>query len=42
VDHLTPLLLGFLLDQLLGDPPGWPHPVRWLGDPAQLLTLDSA
>jgi hypothetical protein len=29
VDHLTPLLLGFLLDQLLGDP-------------AQLLTLDSA
>lgn len=23
--------LGFLLDQFLGDPPGWPHPVRWLG-----------
>lgn len=29
--HLTALVLGFLLDQLLGDPPGWPHPVRWLG-----------
>lgn len=30
------LLLGFLLDQFLGDPPGWPHPVRWLG---RLITL---
>jgi adenosylcobinamide-phosphate synthase len=30
VDSLA-LLLGFLLDQILGDPPGWPHPVRWLG-----------
>jgi adenosylcobinamide-phosphate synthase len=29
-------VLGFLLDQLLGDPPGWPHPVRWLG---RLITL---
>ncbi len=29
--ELLPLLLGFLLDQLLGDPPGWPHPVRWIG-----------
>jgi len=28
---LLPLLLGFLLDQLLGDPPRWPHPVRWIG-----------
>jgi adenosylcobinamide-phosphate synthase len=35
--HLTPLLLGFLLDQLLGDPPGWPHPVRWLGRLVALL-----
>jgi adenosylcobinamide-phosphate synthase len=29
--ELLPLVLGFLLDQLLGDPPGWPHPVRWIG-----------
>jgi adenosylcobinamide-phosphate synthase len=28
---LTALVLGFLLDRLLGDPPGCPHPVRWLG-----------
>jgi adenosylcobinamide-phosphate synthase len=25
------LPLGFVLDQLLGDPPGWPHPVRGIG-----------
>jgi len=31
VQTLVALLLGFLLDQLLGDPPGWPHPVRWIG-----------
>jgi adenosylcobinamide-phosphate synthase len=31
VPHVIALVLGFLLDQLLGDPPGWPHPVRWLG-----------
>jgi adenosylcobinamide-phosphate synthase len=31
VEELLPLPVGFLLDQLLGDPPGWPHPVRWLG-----------
>jgi len=26
-----PFLLGYLLDLLLGDPPGWPHPVRAIG-----------
>jgi len=31
VEDLLPLPVGFLLDQLLGDPPSWPHPVRWLG-----------
>lgn len=25
------LALGFLLDQVLGDPSSWPHPVRWIG-----------
>ncbi|WLI77621.1 adenosylcobinamide-phosphate synthase CbiB [Kosakonia sp. H02] len=28
--------LAFLLDRLLGDPPHWPHPVRWIG---ALITL---
>lgn len=31
MNTVLPLCLGFLLDQLLGDPPGWPHPVRWIG-----------
>lgn len=26
-----PFLIGYLLDLCLGDPAGWPHPVRWLG-----------
>lgn len=26
-----PFLCGYLLDLVLGDPPGWPHPVRALG-----------
>jgi len=26
-----PFLLAYLLDLMLGDPPGWPHPVRLLG-----------
>lgn len=31
MDHLLVLVVGFLLDQWLGDPPHWPHPVRWIG-----------
>src|SRR5579871_2820654 len=31
------LALGFLLDQVLGDPPRWPHPVRWIGRLIPLL-----
>lgn len=26
-----PFLLAYILDLLVGDPPGWPHPVRLLG-----------
>jgi adenosylcobinamide-phosphate synthase len=36
VTRLAALVAGFVLDQLLGDPPGWPHPVRWLG---RLITV---
>jgi adenosylcobinamide-phosphate synthase len=25
------ILCALVLDQLLGDPQGWPHPVRWIG-----------
>jgi adenosylcobinamide-phosphate synthase len=37
VEILIALPLGFLLDQLLGDPHGWPHPVRWIGRLIQRL-----
>jgi len=31
VETAIALVLGFALDQVLGDLPGCPHPVRWLG-----------
>jgi adenosylcobinamide-phosphate synthase len=37
VHDFIALVLGFLLDQLLGDPPSWPHPVRWIGRLIQWL-----
>ena len=30
--HLTAFTAGFLLDLFLGDPMGWPHPIRWIGN----------
>lgn len=38
VAHLTAIALGFLLDRLIGDPPDWPHPVRWIGSMIRSLT----
>jgi adenosylcobinamide-phosphate synthase len=38
VYHLAALTLAFLLDLLIGDPPKWPHPVRWIG--SFILFLD--
>lgn len=29
--HLIALALGYALDLVVGDPPSWPHPVRWMG-----------
>ncbi len=29
--HLAALVLGYVLDLILGDPHSWPHPVRWIG-----------
>jgi adenosylcobinamide-phosphate synthase len=37
LEAVTALGAGFLLDQLLGDPPSWPHPVRWIGRLIHLL-----
>ncbi|REB06127.1 cobalamin biosynthesis protein CobD [Sporosarcina sp. BI001-red] len=36
--HLLAVTLGFFLDQLIGDPPNWPHPVRWIGTTISKLT----
>ena len=30
-----PFLLGYLLDLALGDPPSWPHPIRFIGSSVQ-------
>ena len=29
--NIAAMLVGFLLDLLIGDPEGWPHPVIWIG-----------
>lgn len=29
--HLIAISLAVLLDRLIGDPPHWPHPVKWMG-----------
>lgn len=34
---LSAMVTGYLLDLWLGDPPHWPHPVRWIGNLINLL-----
>ncbi len=29
--HLLSITLAYLIDLLIGDPPDWPHPVKWFG-----------
>lgn len=29
--HLTAISIAYFIDRLVGDPPHWPHPVRWIG-----------
>ncbi|MGG3470676.1 adenosylcobinamide-phosphate synthase CbiB [Neobacillus pocheonensis] len=29
--HLVSITIAYMLDLLIGDPPNWPHPVRWIG-----------
>ncbi|RLB97900.1 MAG: cobalamin biosynthesis protein CobD, partial [Deltaproteobacteria bacterium] len=31
------IIAAFALDLLLGDPSGWPHPVRWMGRAVKIL-----
>ncbi|MDF9758703.1 cobalamin biosynthesis protein CobD/CbiB [Peribacillus simplex] len=38
--HLIAVTLAFFLDLLIGDPPNWPHPVKWIG--TMISKLDQA
>lgn len=31
IEHLLALTIAFVLDRIIGDPPSWPHPVKWIG-----------
>ncbi|MBP2242417.1 adenosylcobinamide-phosphate synthase [Cytobacillus eiseniae] len=31
IHHLIAITLAYVLDQIIGDPENWPHPVRWMG-----------
>ncbi|WKA54112.1 adenosylcobinamide-phosphate synthase CbiB [Planococcus shixiaomingii] len=36
--HLSAIAIGLVLDRIIGDPPTWPHPVRWIGTLVSRLT----
>ncbi|WP_342510017.1 adenosylcobinamide-phosphate synthase CbiB [Sporosarcina sp. FSL K6-2383] len=36
--HFIAIAIGFLLDRIIGDPPTWPHPIRWIGNFISKLT----
>lgn len=38
ISHLTAIALGLAIDRIVGDPPNWPHPVRWIGSGIRKLT----
>ncbi|MFL6558987.1 MAG: cobalamin biosynthesis protein, partial [Bacillus sp. (in: firmicutes)] len=31
VYHLVAITIAYIIDLFIGDPPHWPHPVRWIG-----------
>ncbi|MBN6205476.1 cobalamin biosynthesis protein CobD [Ralstonia pickettii] len=31
IHHLISMTLALIIDRIVGDPPNWPHPVRWMG-----------
>jgi adenosylcobinamide-phosphate synthase len=39
MEQIAVLAVGFVFDQVLGDPPSWAHPVRWLGRYVQTLEI---
>lgn len=37
IHHLISITLAVIIDRIIGDPPNWPHPVRWMGNFIALL-----
>ena len=37
--HIIAIAIGLLLDRIIGDPPNWPHPVRFIGTLISKLTV---
>lgn len=37
VYHLISITLAYIIDLLVGDPPEWPHPVKWMGEMISFL-----
>ncbi|WP_026566964.1 adenosylcobinamide-phosphate synthase CbiB [Bacillus sp. UNC41MFS5] len=31
VNHLAAITIAYIIDMFIGDPPNWPHPVKWIG-----------
>lgn len=31
IQHLLAITIAFIIDFFIGDPPSWPHPVKWMG-----------
>ncbi|EGQ26696.1 cobalamin biosynthesis protein CobD [Sporosarcina newyorkensis 2681] len=36
--HFIAIAIGIVLDRIIGDPPNWPHPVKWIGTSIHNLT----
>jgi adenosylcobinamide-phosphate synthase len=37
IEHLIALTIACALDRMVGDPPSWPHPVKWIGTLISIL-----
>ncbi|GIN63489.1 cobalamin biosynthesis protein [Robertmurraya siralis] len=37
INHLIALTIAVVIDAIVGDPPKWPHPVKWMGTFISLL-----
>lgn len=39
IPHLISITIAWIIDRIIGDPPDWPHPVRWMGNLITKLDL---